>query len=235
MDIERYPKILIGCPTYKAQAYTFDEFFEAITNLDYPNFDLLIVENSDTDEYYEYLKSKGINTIKLRVNGSGREIVGACRELMRKKALEKGYDYLLCVDQDIIIPNDTLKKLLKHKKEIASALCFTRMKKGEWIRTIPAAFVQAGDIPGVVTYLPINEALKDQFIEVTAVGFGCILLSRSVLGKIPLTYDTQAKCGEDILFCIRAREAGLNIYVDTSVKCKHNLMGHKNKWVERPF
>ena len=107
-------KILIGCPTYDGQYYTLDKFLEAINKIDYKNFHLFVVENSEkNDNYFNHIKNKGIDIIKLKVTGPGRVRIAKSRELLREKALKQGYDYLLCLDQDIIVPPNIIKKLIK--------------------------------------------------------------------------------------------------------------------------
>jgi len=226
-----FMRILIGCPTFEGHDYTLEEFLEGIKNIDYDNYGLLMVDNSDTDVYYKKLKSKGLDVVRFDLKGkSGIEKVAFCRKYLRQKFLEGSYDYLLFVDQDIIVPKNVIKKLLSCGKDVVTGLCFTRKEKDGEVRTIPVAFVDYGD--GRVTHLSMEEAFKDQIVELKAMGFGCALISRKVLEKVDIDYDSSLKNGEDIQFSVRLNELGIKMFVDTSVKCKHNIMKQKDKWKE---
>ena len=50
------PAILIACPTYQGMKYCINEFIQRLNQLTYPNYDILIVDNSNTLDYYNYLK-----------------------------------------------------------------------------------------------------------------------------------------------------------------------------------
>ena len=79
----------------------------------------------EISRYERWAKSLG-DIIKLKVTGPGRVRIAKSRELLREKALKQGYDYLLCLDQDIIVPPNIIKKLISHNKDIISGLYFTR-------------------------------------------------------------------------------------------------------------
>ena len=53
VTILRYPRILIGCPTSYHKEYCLERYITGLKNIQYPNFDILLVDNSDNDEYYK--------------------------------------------------------------------------------------------------------------------------------------------------------------------------------------
>lgn len=50
-------KILVGTPIYEGMAYCFKEFIEEISKIDYPNYDVLLVDNSRTQTFFNELKN----------------------------------------------------------------------------------------------------------------------------------------------------------------------------------
>ncbi|MDP3919143.1 MAG: hypothetical protein Q8Q35_04560, partial [Nanoarchaeota archaeon] len=107
------PKVLVGTPICDWYRYCWDEFYEKVSNLDYDNYDLLFVDNSTDDSFYKELKEKGVNVIR-----SGFEFERARdrlidgRNILRKKALDEGYDYFFNIEQDVIVPKNMIKSML---------------------------------------------------------------------------------------------------------------------------
>jgi GT2 family glycosyltransferase len=59
-------------------------------------------------------------------------------------------------------------------------------------------------------------------IEIQGVGMACTLIKRKVLETVQKPYFfPEPNIGEDLSFCIRAREAGYKIYCDTNLICGH--------------
>ena len=56
----------------------------------------------------------------------GRYVVHMQREDMAYAALETGMDYILFIDDDMMVPPDTLFRLLAHEKPIVGALAYRR-------------------------------------------------------------------------------------------------------------
>ena len=227
------PKVLIGCVTYHKHKYCIEPFLKAIKEVDYDNYDLVIVDNSeDEDNYFNFLKNKKINTIKDNIKGIGRVKIASGREILRKKAND--YDYFLLLDQDVIIPKNIIKELISNKKDVISSLYFSRVQKNNIIKTIPIAYIDT-DIPGKVTHLSNKEAIKDQIIKIRACGGGCLFLNKKAISQLDFKIPLDTKCGEDIFFCIEAYKKGFEIYLNTKVKCKHLINQQKNKWKDQKY
>ena len=133
----------------------------------------------------------------------------------------KRYDYLFCVDSDIVLPNNALVKLLKADKYIVSG-CYVQRLHNNTLELF-----EANGLGGVV---PISvERLTGELISVDACGFGCVLINSVVLRamKYPHFIYTEAldhknTISEDIYFCTKAKlEHGYTIWADTSLICKH--------------
>ena len=113
-------KILIGTPVHESKNYGMERWLNSVSKLDYP-FDLLLVDNSDNPEYakqlHKYCKKIGLNNYHLiRANvarGSPLdERLSVCREIIRQEVLKGNYDYWCSLECDVIVPPDSLTKLI---------------------------------------------------------------------------------------------------------------------------
>ena len=46
-------RVLVGCPTHRCKDYCLEAYAKAVKSLSYNGFDVLLVDNSPTDEYFE--------------------------------------------------------------------------------------------------------------------------------------------------------------------------------------
>lgn len=128
--------------------------------------------------------------------------------------LQWGASHLLFVDDDTIIPRDTIPKLLALDCEIATGIT-------------PIA----GDPPHTNV-----QTVKDKFepcwpegvFDLEAAGTSCMLIRRDVFERLPFPWFTyyqqrgrKSAMSEDIPFCGAARAAGMRIRCDASVICGH--------------
>lgn len=150
-------------------------------------------------------------------------LIHNARNAMAKNVLEKDCDYLFFIDSDMVLPNDTLKRLVEHDKDIVSGMYFH--KKPPF-----APVVYSKNEKG--TFDVIMDYPKDQLIEVDGVGMGICLIKRGVFEKLgdkcfdvlPASDENPVINGEDFAFCYRAKRAGFKIYVDTGMQALHQTV-----------
>lgn len=135
-----------------------------------------------------------------------------------KSALAQGCSHILMMDTDQTYPIDTIERLLAHNKPIVGCLIHRRYPPFE-------PLVMTGDIGN---WTRINEWEDGELLKVDATGTGCLLFQSWIFEKIPFPWFEFRKneelggiIGEDIWFCHQAKQAGIPIYVDTTVKCGH--------------
>lgn len=143
--------------------------------------------------------------------------VDVTRNNIAKYALENKYDYIMWVDSDIIVPKDTLVKLLSHNKDIVSGVYAYKTLGAKQV--VAKRFDSEGEYEDL-TISEIRESKK--LIKVDGVGFGCVLTKTEIFDKInyPWFVFTQ-ESGEDIYLCRKAQNAGYEIYLDPTVLCGH--------------
>jgi GT2 family glycosyltransferase len=146
----------------------------------------------------------------------GLSLVYTAREEAAKTFLEGDYDALLFVDSDMVVPVDLLTKLIEADKDIVSALAFKRVPGYE-----PCIFKECNE-QDAKFYLDYPKGL----VEIEGVGMACTLIKRKVFETVQEPWFFPHKVlGEDLSFCVRARQSGFKIYCDTELICGHVTQG----------
>ena len=110
-------KILVSCPTADVKDYAFNEWINNVNNFTYNNYDIHVVDNSETREYLKEIKTKyeDIATFE-RVSpiqySSFKMALAKSHDKCRLKALNNDYDYLLHLESDVFPPLDIIERLL---------------------------------------------------------------------------------------------------------------------------
>lgn len=144
--------------------------------------------------------------------------IADARNSLVEQAQMAGAEWLLMCDTDQVYPHDTLTKLLSHRKDI----CGVRVHR-RWPPYDPIFY--RGEL-GKYLSVSEEEMYGGELIEVDATGTGCLLFNMAVFDKIEFpwfafTMHEGKPVGEDIGFCAKAREAGCEIYIDTSIEVGH--------------
>lgn len=127
------------------------------------------------------------------------------------------YTHILWIDSDQAFNPDLACQLARHDKDAVSALYFARGN-----RPLPIAYVKPQKPKGKVD-LEDKESYKHSQIlevpgtlmEIDACGFGALMMKREMFVKIPEPWFTiDWKAGEDVAFCVKAKEYGYKFYLD---------------------
>jgi hypothetical protein len=222
-------KVLIGCPTYKRYTYCIDRYLSALNKLK-GDFDLLLVDNSEDDSFCEELKRRNVPVEKVEYSEPARKRIVESRELLRRRAIDGGYDYFFSLEQDVIVPAEALLKLLSHQKGIVTAYYGNMVdvdvvqkstgKRGKVRINMPLVYLP-GSEPGKARRAKPQEVLGKGLMEISSAGVGCMLISTDVLRKVKFTYDPEKKACDDMLFCIDAKKEGYKIYLDSDLRVEH--------------
>tara|TARA_Y100000310_G_scaffold341625_1_gene441400 strand:- start:5216 stop:5935 length:720 start_codon:yes stop_codon:yes gene_type:complete len=226
------PKILIGTVTCDKYEYCLDEFLNAVRDLSYSNFTLVLVDNSKDENYQKKLVAKELEVKKLPHKEEVREMLIEGHNYLREKALKEGYDYLFILDQDVMVPFNILKRLLESDKKIITGIYYNifdvTMKKGEVKKNVlmPVLYSEGSEESKVRQYT-VEEVRDPKLIEVRQCGTGCLLIDKEVLGKVEFRHVKDSKNFDDTWFCGDVRSKGYKIFCDTAMKCKHRIFDKK--------
>ncbi len=256
------PKILVGCPVSEHHRYSTKEYLESIKNLSYPNYDIYLVDNSATEEFFKELEKQVPGERSCAEIQNVKEKIAASRNVIRKKILKENYDYFLSLEQDVIPPKDVIEQLLQHKKAIVSGVYYSpfpvmgkqqlfpvlyrwlRKEEQEEMKKNKEALQKLNptlqkqleknnyDFTKVRVKIKPEEVEEAKLMQVKQCGLGCVLIKKEVLKKIEFRVDKTNDGFDDATFCDDALEKGYELYVDTKIKCKHLLKNRPWTWEE---
>ena len=149
-----------------------------------------------------------------------RSSIDNARNSAAQQAMNLQCDYLMFIDDDVLVPPDTLEKLLFVDKDIVAGHVVIR---GNPFNNMFFKF-REGEQSHLDYY---NDYPKDvDFFPVDAVGFSCTLIKVSLFKKLyPPFFVTGRLNTEDIYFCMKAKDTfpETSIYVHSKVECSHML------------
>jgi glycosyltransferase involved in cell wall biosynthesis len=137
------------------------------------------------------------------------------RNNMVESALEEGADYVLFIDADMRFPKDTLERLLSHDKGIIGVNATTRSAPVK-----ATAKTLEIDADGTCNWKQISSKNKTGIQQADGIGCGVMLISKETLNAIEKPWfffellPENKLLGEDIYFCIKAKDVGIDTYID---------------------
>lgn len=125
----------------------------------------------------------------------------------RQLALNGGYDALLHIDADMVVPADTVERLLSVEADVAYGLYVSRRDPWRWLCFIDKAMTTTytGDATGT--------------IKSYGAGLGCALIHRHVLEQIE--FRTDGHVGSDWWFAVDCVNYGFRQAHDLGCRCGH--------------
>lgn len=155
-------------------------------------------------------------------------LVYDARNMLANKAIVEGFDRVLWLDSDMVFEPDLEQRLaarLDEGYDIVSGLYFTRKSP---IRPVvyKEIYIEQNE-DGSVKPVSVNydDYPRDSFFEIAACGFGAVMMTVDALKRIRdhfgLPFSPAIGFGEDLSFCMRAKELGIPIWCDSSIKLKH--------------
>jgi len=152
------------------------------------------------------------------INTPRRMSIDRMRNASAKVALELECDYLMFIDDDVIVPIGCIEQMIDRDVDIVAGWTIIRgypfenmFFKMDEKKNLSNYIVERG--PGIV--------------DVDAVGFSCALIKTSLIKKIrPPYFVTGPYNTEDIYFCVKARDTvpDCSIIVDCGIETAH-IMG----------
>ena len=148
------------------------------------------------------------------------------RNQLAALAVQNEVDYILWLDSDMVFPPNTLERMLKvldeHKEiDVLSGLYFRRGHP-----FTPVLFSKL-EVNGDVLDWEGYEEIPSELFEIAGCGFGAVLMRTDCLLDIAakegggVWFTPIANAGEDLAFCVRARQNGYRIFCDPSIEFGH--------------
>lgn len=206
-------RILIAVPTFEN---IMPDTFKAIYDLDKGGHECL----------FEFVRGYDCATARNRIAQLG---------------IDRDADYILMVDNDVVLPKDTLQKLLEDVKDVC--LGYYAHRNDNNLYSGRTCICRIYD-PGGGKYF--NYPLESEYtasemktmrkngerkIQIHGGGMGCALIRTDVFRTIRYPwYDwvnyadaNRGMLSEDLFFCERCHEYGIPIHTDVAAECGHML------------
>ena len=212
--------ILIAVPTFET---IYPDTFKSIYDLDSGGHDLI----------FEYVRGYDCATARNRI---------------AQTALDLDTDYVLMVDNDVVLPKDALVNLLDDPKDVClgyyahrdtdniyrgrTCVCRLRQPDGGYYYNYPLESEYTAEE---------LEALQEAGEYKHAIhggGMGCALIRTDVFRTIQYPWydwvnykdDHRGMLSEDLYFCEQCKAKHIKIYTDSRVACGHML--RRVQWPE---
>ena len=214
---KKLPKVLLACPTYEGKGYILERFVKRIKELTYSNYDILFVDNSKGDKYFNKIKKLGIPVEKGKWDEQSKIRLTNAQNQLREKFLEGNYDYFFSLEQDIIPPKDIIEQLIAYDKDIVGGWYYiTKVPRPclcrEW-RLVDMKFCPKP--------FSLEELGKEKLMKCFSASWGCCLVKRKVLEKIRFkVYRTFAQ-HSDTWFYFDCEKNNFEVYVDIDLLVPH--------------
>lgn len=222
-------KILIAVPTFES---IYPDVFKAIYDLDetYESESDPVMPN----EYiFEYIRGYDCATARNNI------II---------TAQQKQADYILMVDNDVIVPKKTIKWLLECNEEVV--LGYYAHRDTDNIYRGNTCICKRYDNHGQLYFnYPLDseysalemKAMRDEGnykIQIHGGGMGCAFIHMPVIDKLDYPWydwvnysdNHRGMLSEDLYFCENLKRHGIPIYTDTRVECGHIM--RKAQWCD---
>ena len=189
-------RVLIGVPTYET---IYPETFKSIYGLQVPEGVIC---------QFDFVKGYG---------------VAKARNELAKEAIEYNFDYILMIDSDIIVPNNTLVSMLDGALDICLGIYPRKNTKDSL-----AELFKLGqhDFVNRYTFDELDSMPKTKF-EVKGGGYGCVLIRTDIIPTFEypwfryIEYKDGTLLSEDNWFSNQAAQLGYTVYADNTVRCGH--------------
>jgi ubiquinone/menaquinone biosynthesis C-methylase UbiE len=111
------PKVLVTCPVYDGKEYCFQKWIDMAKSLTYPNYDILVVDNSKTEDFYNKYKDQIPMIHKtFRPDEKDENMYRVCQSMgvVREHFLKGNYTHWMNIEADNIPPPNVIETLLKY-------------------------------------------------------------------------------------------------------------------------
>lgn len=204
-------KILVAVPTFEN---IYPDTFKSIYDLD----------KGDHEVFFEFVRGYDCATARNRI---------------AQKALDMGVDYVLMVDNDVVLPKDVITLFLDNPKSVQlgsyahrdtdniyrgrTCICKLKDEQGKAYYNYPLDSEYTA-----VELQKLRDAGKYKVV-IHGGGMGCAFINTKVFKTISypwydwVNYKSRGMLSEDLYFCEQCKNKRIPVYTDTRVTCGHIL------------
>lgn len=213
-------KILIAVPTFEN---IYPDTFKSIYGLD----------SAGHEVFFDYIRGYDVAT---------------ARNKIAQAAIDEGADYVLMVDNDVVLPEDVLVNMTDDLKDVCLGYYAHRDTDNIYRgRTSVCKLLQPDGskyfnypLESEYTAAELQELRRSgtKKLQIHGGGMGCALINVDLFRRLNYPWydwvnyadDNRGSLSEDLYFCERCRKKGIPIYTDTRAACGHIL--RRVQWPE---
>lgn len=213
-------KILIAVPTFEN---IYPDTFKSIYGLDPGGHELM----------FDFVRGYDVATARNRI---------------AQEALDEGVDYVLMVDNDVVLPEDVIINHLDDPKDVCLGYYAHRDNDNIYRGRTSVCKLYQPNGQKYFNYPLESEYTAAELIEkkengeykfqIHGGGMGCAMIRTDVFRRIRYPWydwvnysdDNRGMLSEDLYFCEECRHQNIPIYTDTRVGCGHML--RRIQWPE---
>lgn len=160
---------------------------------------------------------------------SQSSLIYDARNFLAKQAVQENFDRILWLDSDMDFQPDLMKQLMADMdegREFVSGLYFKRKAPIQPVVYKDVGYWHSDEDDSVTPIaVPYIDYPQNEVFKVAGAGFGGCLVSvdliKRVAEKFGLPFSPILGFGEDLSFCKRVEEIGVEMYCDSRVKLGH--------------
>lgn len=228
-----FDKVLIAAPTAASKNYCVKEWLLNINEFSYPNFELILVDNTiDGGVNAKYLNELA-ETLDLKYQFSAMhsmtdfmdsviERMCVSHNLCRGWAKQLNVKHWLHLESDVFPEADVIQELIFNNKPVTGALYYT--DRGIYRRLMCQRRVYKSPNNICTHNFSSDEDvcfIDGKLKEIASIGLGCVLINKSVFEKIPFRFDPTKDQHPDSFFSQDCFSHGIKIWADTKLICRH--------------
>lgn len=216
------PKVFIVILNFNAFNDT-KECLNSLKNIDYNNYEIIVIDNCSKDQSYIKLKEEFPENIMLRAEKNNGYAQG--NNLGIKYALDKSADYICVLNNDVVVEKDFLTKVIRvmeNDKNVGIAgPCICKYDEKNIIQAMGANInLYTGLTQGKFKGLKY-EKVKKENIFVDYLGGACFISRKEVFNKIGLIPENYFLFFEETEFCLKAAREGFKLLCIYESKIYH--------------
>ncbi len=239
-------KVLIVILNYNG-IHLLKKHLSSVVKTEYPNFDIVVVDNGSTDDSVEYLKKEYPN-IKIVKNNTN---LGFGRGNNLGVSSNPGYDAYVLVNNDVSVESNWLNELVKvavSSKEIGAVgpkILYSEKKDGKYIINSAGMKVDSHYMAYDRYDGEIDNQKFNVIEEVECLTGGTLLVKKEAWEKVSGFNPKMFLYYEDVDFCLRIKDAGYKLYYcgksvvyhdcmassSSMGSFKRNIMSTKNRYI----
>lgn len=215
------PKVFIVVLNFNSYMDTV-ECLNSLKNIDYENYEVIIVDNSSVDGSFEKLKDKFKSYIILKTKENKGYANG--NNLGIDYALKNGAEYICVLNNDVVVESDFLSKIIdvmKDKKVGIAGPCICSYDNRQNIQAMGANINLYTGLTQAKSKGKKYSDFQSENIKVDYLGGACFVIKREVIDKIGAIPENYFLFFEETEFCLSAARIGYELVCVCSSKVYH--------------